>query len=110
MPIIPIIYLKWSDLNSPLYLLDNLEVTARMVISSLSRKWAALKFGLAYIYKWYYSLREYFIRNFYISSDDGQTQHEYFIIRKNLSNKLVPKGYLLYPLVTNEIDLYKLIK
>lgn len=56
------------------------------------------------------SLREYLIRNFYISSDDGNTQYEYFIIRKNLSNNLVPKSYLLYPLETKEIDLYKLAR
>ena len=56
-----------------------------------------------------YSLREYFIRNFYISSDDTDKQREYFIIRKNLSTKAVPKNYLLYPLETKEIDLYKLV-
>lgn len=57
-----------------------------------------------------HSLREYLIRNFYISTDDGNTQYEYFIIRKNLSNNLVPKSYRLYPLETKEIDLYKLAK
>lgn len=57
-----------------------------------------------------YSLREYFIRNFYISTDDTDKQNEFFIIRKNLSKKLVPLSYRLYPLVTKEIDLYKLAK
>ncbi len=57
-----------------------------------------------------YSLREYFIRNFYISSDDSDKHHEYFIIRKNLSKKSIPQAYKLYPLKTKEIDLYKLAK
>jgi 4-amino-4-deoxy-L-arabinose transferase-like glycosyltransferase len=57
-----------------------------------------------------HTFREYLIRNFYISTDDGNTQNEYFIIRKNLSNNVVPKSYLLYPLETKEIDLYKLAK
>lgn len=57
-----------------------------------------------------YSLREYFIRNFYISSDDSGKLHEYYVIRKNLSKNSVPKSYRLYPLETKEIDLYKLAK
>lgn len=57
-----------------------------------------------------HSLREYLIRNFYINTDEGNTPHEYFIIRKNLSKNLIPGNYLLYPLVTKEIDLYRLIK
>ncbi|MES2140804.1 MAG: glycosyltransferase family 39 protein [Bacteroidota bacterium] len=57
-----------------------------------------------------HSLREYFIRNFYINTDHGTTPCEYFIIRKNLSSKVVPDSYLLYPLQTKEIDLYKLAK
>ncbi len=57
-----------------------------------------------------YNLREYFIRNFYISSENSDKPHEYYIIRKNLSNIMVPKNYKLYPLETKEIDLYKLVK
>ncbi|MCE9538767.1 MAG: hypothetical protein K8R85_06070, partial [Bacteroidetes bacterium] len=57
-----------------------------------------------------HSLREYLIRNFYISTDVDNKQYEFLIIRKNLSNKLVPKNYILYPLETKEIDLYKLVK
>jgi len=57
-----------------------------------------------------YSLREYLIRNFYISSDDSNKQYEYLIIRKNLSKKLVSNHYRLYPLETKEIDLYKLVE
>ena len=57
-----------------------------------------------------YSLREYFIRNFYINTDNSNTPHEYYIIRKNLSKNLIPHNYMLYPLVTKEIDLYRIVK
>lgn len=57
-----------------------------------------------------FSLTEYFIRNFYISSDNSGKQYRYFVIRKNLPKELVPKNYKLYPLATKEIDLYQLVK
>lgn len=66
--------------------------------------------NIAYEMRTDFSLREYFIRNFYISSDDSDQPHDFFVIRKNLSNDLVPKNYALYPLITKEIDLYKMVK
>jgi len=57
-----------------------------------------------------YSLVEYFVRNFYISSDAYGKQHKYYIIRKDLPQNIIPQNYKRYPLETKEIDLYKQIK
>ncbi len=56
-----------------------------------------------------WSLREYLIRNFYISSEKCcDKEHTYFIIRKDLPHNLVPQNYSLFPIKTKEVDLYKL--
>ncbi len=56
-----------------------------------------------------FNLREYFIRYFYISTDESNKPHNYFIIKKELPKNLIPKNYSLYPLETKEIDLYKFV-
>lgn len=57
-----------------------------------------------------YSLRQYLIRYFYIGADNLGYRYDYFVIRKNLPKTLVPKEYKHYPLQTQEVDLYKLVK
>lgn len=54
-----------------------------------------------------WSLREYLIRNFYISTDKCCNQpHTFFIIRKDLPKNLIPDYYQPYSLPTKEVDLY----
>lgn len=54
-----------------------------------------------------HSTREYLIRYFYISTDNYSTEYPFLMIRKNLPKNLVPDNFKLYPLSTQELDLYK---
>ncbi len=49
----------------------------------------------------------YFERYLDISLED-ENKHTYFVIRKDLPKSLVPANYTLYPIQTNDLDLYKL--
>lgn len=53
-----------------------------------------------------WSIQAYFVRYFSISLDEGKERHKYFIAEKNLPKNLVPIGYQLYPIKTNELNLY----
>ncbi len=53
-----------------------------------------------------FSLREYLIRYFYISSDNVNKSYKYIIARKELHMNGINKNYKLIPLSTKEIDLY----
>ena len=53
-----------------------------------------------------WSLTGYLIRYFYISCDGSDNKHNYYLIRKDLSNNKLLDSYESYPINTKHLDLY----
>ncbi len=69
-------------------------IPAGEIVSTSNQTWA----------EW--NIQAYFVRYFYISLDQGTEKRKYFISEKRLPKNLVPIGYQMYPIKTNELNLY----